>query len=138
MAFPVKLERGLVIVNPGGYEDATHAYLHQVLQRWVGCPAAIAIVYGQVLAFPVPAQTKVSFIERWSQVVCASDTTIKAASLPQPGFSPAYPQLRAFASPGGWSIAASTFFWAWRSFSWRCAPPPPSSWAAKCCLSSSS
>ena len=61
MAFPVKLERGLVIVNPGGYEDAAHAYLHQVLQRWVGCPAAIAIVYGQVLAFPVPAQTNKGF-----------------------------------------------------------------------------
>ena len=44
-----KLERGLVIVNPGCYEDAAHAYLHQVLQRRVGCPAAIAIVYGQVL-----------------------------------------------------------------------------------------
>ena len=25
-----KLERGLVIVNPGCYEDAAHAYLHQV------------------------------------------------------------------------------------------------------------
>lgn len=33
----------------GVYEDARHAYLHEVLIRRVGCSAALAVIYGDVM-----------------------------------------------------------------------------------------
>mmetsp|Transcript_19795 Transcript_19795/g.59797 ORF Transcript_19795/g.59797 Transcript_19795/m.59797 type:complete len:513 (+) Transcript_19795:154-1692(+) len=35
--------------HPGVYEDARHAYLHEVLIRRVGCSAALAVIYGDVM-----------------------------------------------------------------------------------------
>lgn len=35
--------------HPGVFEDARHAYLNEVLIRRVGCTAALAVVYGEVM-----------------------------------------------------------------------------------------
>lgn len=35
--------------HPGVFEDARHAYLNEVLIRRVGCPAALAVIYGDVM-----------------------------------------------------------------------------------------
>lgn len=35
--------------HPGVYEDARHAYLNEVLIRRVGCPAVLAVIYGDVM-----------------------------------------------------------------------------------------
>ena len=36
-------------LNAGVWEDARHAYLHEVLIRRVGCSAALAVVYADVM-----------------------------------------------------------------------------------------
>ena len=52
-----------VVANPGVWEDARHAYVHEMLIRHTGCSAALAVLYASVMQLLLSAG-KIEFAVR--------------------------------------------------------------------------
>ena len=64
----------------GVYEDARHAYLHEVLIRRVGCPAALAVIYGDTMR----RLLTVGVLKFGVRVECSNLDVLPTAEVPIP------------------------------------------------------